>query len=421
MKNINDNIKFHYIPMEKLKTSTIGIYIHRPLTKEDASKNALLSQVLKRSCKLCPDSEAMEHYLEELYGAEARGGIIKRSEDQIIHFTFEAISDKYAIEGEPIFTKLTELAMSILFEPCITDGAFDEDIIAQEKKNLIERIEGIKNDKRQYAAIRCMQEMCKGDVYATDKLGTVQDVRLIDGKVLYEHYKSIITSSIIDIYVSGDVDTDAICDTVKKYTDTITFAPGEIRTTTLLAPATDVTNVEEPMDVTQGKLSIGFTTETSPVGDEYYALMVANSIFGAGAHSKLFNNVREKLSLCYYASSSMDRSKGLIIVNAGIEFDKFQKAYDEILIQLQDVKNGNVSELEYTSSIGAIINSLKSCFDDQYAMQSFYLSEEIYKSGLTLEDIIEKIKSVSLAEAVEASKKIKLHTVYFLKGVEGNA
>ncbi len=416
MKNIAvcDNINFHYIPMKKLKTSTIGIYIHRPLTKEFAAMGALLPFVLKRGCKLCPDSVSMEHYLQELYGAEARCGIIKRGEDQILHFTYEAISDKYAICGEPIFKNLAKLSMSVLFEPV----AFSSDIVEQEKKNLIERIESIKNDKRQYASLRCAQEMMPDDVF---QYGTVEEVRNIDADALYDFYKSIITSSKIDIYVSGDVDTDDIVETVKSYTSDKSFTAGEIKRTSILSPCADVGHVEEVMDVTQGKLSIGFTTECEPVGDEYYALMVANSIFGAGAHSKLFNNVREKLSLAYYASSSMDRSKGIIIVNAGIEFSKYQQAYNEILVQLSDVQNGKISEMEYVSSINAIVNSLKSCFDDQYAMQSFYLSEEIYKSGLSLDEIIDKIKSITVEDAVAAAKKIKLHTVYFLKGGETDA
>ena len=162
---------------------------------------------------------------------------------------------------------------------------------------------------------------------------------------------------------------------------------------------------------------MGFITGvTSEDDDEYWSMMVANSIFGGGAHSKLFNNVREKLSLCYYASSGLDRYTGVLNVNAGIEFENFQKAYDEILVQLKELQSGNVSELEYVSSINAIVNSLKSCRDDQYAMQSFYLSEKVSGTGRELDYVIDKIKNVSVDMAVKASQKIKLDTVYFLTG-----
>lgn len=418
---INENISFHYIPMEKLKTSTIGVYIHRPLKAETAAANGILPLILKRGCKLCPTMEALERFSQNLYGASVRNGIIKRGEAQIIHFSFEAISNKYAVYGENIFGELARLAMSMLFEPITTDGGFDPVVTEQEKKNLCEIIESEKNDKRLYAGLRCIQEMCKGDDFAVGKYGTTESVSLIEPKALYEYYKKIITSSVIDIYVCGDVDCRDIIDTVKSYTDKLIFTKGEIITSSIFKPSGDVKFVEEEMNVTQGKLAMGFTTETNSVGDEYYALMVANSIFGGGAHSKLFNNVREKLSLAYYASASMDRSKGIIVVNAGIEFSKYRAAYDEILVQLSEVQNGNISELEYSSSINSIVNSLKACFDDQYAMQSFYLSEHIYNSGLGLMEIIEKIKSVTVEQAIEASKKIKLNTVYFLKGAQADA
>ncbi len=413
---INENISFHYIPMEKLKTSTIGIYIHRPLKKETAAMNGILPLILKKGCTLCPDTAALERFKQELYGASVGSGIIKRGESQIIHFSFEAISDKYAIDGEPVFEKLTSLAMSMVFEPVTKDGGFDPVITEQEKKNLCELIESMKNDKRRYASQRCIEEMFEGECFAINKYGTASDVSNIEPRSLYEYYKSIITSSVIDIYVCGDVDCTGIINTIKATTEKFAFTKGDITKTGIATPKNEVKYTEEALPVTQGKLSMGFTTETSATGDDYYALMVANSIFGSGAHSKLFNNVREKLSLAYYASSSMDRSKGIIVVNAGIEFSKYKDAYDEILVQLDELKAGNISELEYSSAVNAIVNSLKACFDDQYAMQSFYLSEHIYNSGLGLRDIIEKIKSITVEDAVKAAQKIKLDTVYFLKG-----
>ena len=227
----------------------------------------------------------------------------------------------------------------------------------------------------------------------------------------------MIFSSKIDIYLSGDCDAAEAERLIKKLIPEGEYSYEEIALEGAFENEGDVKYIEEKMDVTQGKLSMGFTTGIDGKSDDYYALMVANSIFGGGAHSKLFNNVREKLSLCYYASSSLDRYKTTLTVNAGIEFENYDKAYGEILNQLKAVQEGDISELEYVSSVSAIVNSLKSCFDDQYAMQSFSLSESILKTGETLEDCIEKIKKVTLEDAVRAAASIRLDTVYFLKGV----
>lgn len=412
---INDNITLHYIPMEKLKTSSISIYIHRPLCENEAAMNGLLPFVLKRGCKKCPSTEALAHMLDSLYGAELHGGISKKGLDQVMSFSLESISEKYTPFSEPIFDELTELAMSLLFEP-VTDGeAFVKDFVDQEKKNSIEHIEGIINNKRSYAAMQCFRKMYKGSQLALSSYGTVESVNEITPQKLYAHYKKIITSSPIDIYISGDCDEKNCAEKIIKTVENMNFTKSEITRTDVFVGDGELKKHEESMDIAQGKLSMGFTTGINACSEDYYAMMVANSIFGSGAHSKLFNNVREKLSLCYYASSGLDRYTGAIQVNAGIEFENFGKAYDEILVQLRELQAGKVSELEYTSSINAIVNSLKTCFDDRYAMQSFDLSERVSGKARTLEEVIEKISAITVEQAVEASKKIKLDTVYFLK------
>lgn len=416
---INENITLHYIPMKKLKTSSVGIYIHRPLNNQEASFNGLLPFVLKRGCKLCPTVEDMSKYLDNLYGASLRAGVIKKGEDQVITFTCDSISEKYTPFSEPIFERLTELLISVLLEPVTKDGGFLSEYVEQEKKNNIEQLESIINDKRSYAALKCSQEMFSGTNLAILKLGTKEGIESITPKDLFEHYKKVISESPIDVVLSGEWDEEKIADKIRTAFSSLPLKQAEIKKTSPFIIEREIKNSEESLNVAQGKLSMGFVTEINGSDDnEYWSMMVANSIFGGGAHSKLFNNVREKLSLCYYASSGLDRYTGVLNVNAGIEFENFKKAYDEILVQLKELQNGNVSELEYVSSINAIVNSLKTCRDDQYAMQSFYISEKVSGTNRELDYVIEKIKNVTVEMAVEASKKIKLDTVYFLKGQE---
>ncbi len=418
MQIINDSVRLHYIPMKKLKTSTVGIYIHSQLSKETASMNAVLPGVLKRGCQLCKNRKEIEDYLDNLYGADLKKGCFKKGEDQIVCFFVETITEKYVPGNEELFEKLLKLIMSVVFEPVTENGCFVKEYVRQEKKNVIEHIESVKNDKRSYAAKRCVSEMCEGTDYAVPSYGIVEDVEKIDEKELYEHYKKLIHRSKIDIYISGECDEDKAFEIIKNSLPDGEYSSEKINFAGIVRNRGEIKNVEEKMDVTQGKLSMGFTTGIEGTSEDYFALMVANSIFGGGAHSKLFNNVREKLSLCYYASSSIDRYKTFLLVNSGIEFENYKKAYDEILKQLQDVKDGNISQLEYVSSINAIVNSLKSCFDDQYAMQSYYLSESILGTGISLEECIEKIKAVSIDDVVRVASGIELDTVYFLKGVD---
>ncbi|MBQ8300926.1 MAG: insulinase family protein, partial [Clostridia bacterium] len=340
--------------------------------------------------------------------------VVKRGDDQIIYLGFETISDKYAPNGETLVSDIVKLMMSVLFE----NTSFTVEILEQEKKNAKDRIMAEINDKRQYAIKRCTQEMCKDDNFALSVRGTTDGIDAITPDSLKAHYENIITSSVIDIYVCGDADVTPLADEIKKYTSQITFTKAQIPTAEMFTRTGDVRNVTDHMDVVQGKLCMGFKTGVKADDKDYISLMVMNSIFGGGAHSKLFNNVREKLSLCYYASSSLVKQKGIMFVNAGIEFENFQKAYDEILVQLENVKNGDISDLEYTSSINAILNELESYRDDQHAMQLYYMGQKISGTDYTIDEMKEMVSKVTLEDVSEIAKNIELDTVYFLAGKE---
>lgn len=405
--------------MTKLKTTAVGVYIHRPLCAEEASYNALLPLVLKRGSKLCPDQESIAKYLDNLYGASLGAATIKRGEDQVIYFDAETISDRYAPEGEKLLSDLLRIVMSVIFEPNVSDGGFDEAVVEQEKINACDKIDAFVNDKRQYASQRCQQETARGTDFAIMGYGDKETIKTITAKGLYEYYSSIIGSSVIDIYLCGDFDMESAAATIREFTQKNNFSAANIRKTEIISrEGGKINNVTEHMDVAQGKLAMGFLTNIKPTDDEYAALSVFNSLFGAGAHSKLFNNVREKLSLAYYASSQLERFKGMIIVNAGIEFENFKKAYDETLVQLDEIRNGNITEHEFVSSINSILNLCNSYYDDQRALVSFYVSEKVAGSGLTLDQFIDKIKNVTVDDVINVAKKIQLDTVYFLAGKE---
>lgn len=416
---INDNISVNVISMTKLKTTSIAVYIHRPLCESDASMNALLPLVLKSGNTMFPDREAVAKQLENLYGASMGAAPIKRGEDQLIYFDAETISDIYAPGDEKPVSDLLRLVLMSVFSPVVKDGAFDEKVVEQEKINAADRIDSFVNDKRSYASSRCQQETARGSDFAILRLGTKEGIARISAKSLYEYYRSMITSSVIDIYICGTADIDTAAEVVREFTDKLEFNRAELPKTEILKRETgNINNVTEEMDVAQGKLAMGFLTNVNPTDDDYFALTVFNSVFGAGAHSKLFNNVREKLSLCYYASSQLERTKGMIVVNAGIEFENFKKAYDEILVQLEEIRNGNISDEEMNASVSALVNMYNLYYDDQRAMASFSLSEKINGTDYSVEECINAVKRVTVDDIKAVAKKLQLDTVYFLKGKE---
>ena len=419
---INDNIRLCHINMTKLKTTSVGVYIHRPLDEKTASYNALLSLVLKSASREYPSMEKIAESLDDLYGATMGTAVLKMGEDHIIYFDAETISDIYTPNGEKLLSGLIKLLMSVIFDPKLIGDGFDTEIVERERKNATDKIDAFINDKRQYASNRCQAETARGTDFAVMRFGNKDIISEITAIELYEYYKSIINSSLIDIYICGNADIDNAVNTVREYTNNMSFTPAKRINTDIVNRDENVLHkVEETMKVAQGKLAMGYLTNVKPSDSEYYALVVFNSVFGAGAHSKLFNNVREKLSLAYYASSQLEKFKGMLIVNAGIEFENFEKARDEVMLQLEEIRKGNISEHEFSSSVSAIINTCNSYYDDQRALVSFYLSESLTETDRSLDEYIESIRKVTVDDVSNVAKKLQLDTVYFLKGENENA
>lgn len=413
---INDNISLHYIEMNKFKTNVVGVYLRRPLSDKEASKNAVLSYTLKSGCNKLSTTLEINKHLQNLYGATLNSGVMKSGDNQVIFFDAETISDKYAPENEKLTNELLKLLLNVIFKPLVKDNSFEKDIVDREKKTVIDRINSLINDKRAYAKMRCNEEVCKNDVYALTRFGTKDAVNEIDEKNLFSHYENIISSSQIDVFVCGDANINEACVLIKDFIKNIPFMKSQIPQTNIIKDSQDIKNITDKLDVTQGKLSIGFTTGIDASENDYPALVVANSIFGAGTHSKLFNNVREKLSLAYYASSSLNKFKGILFVDAGIEFSNFDKAYEETIAQLNALKNGEISDEEMSSSKNAIINSLNTYYDDQRYMQMYALDCIYLGISSDIEKYKKDILNVTIDDVMRVVPNIKENTVYFLAG-----
>ncbi|MBE7037517.1 MAG: insulinase family protein [Ruminococcaceae bacterium] len=413
---IADGISLNYINDKKYKTVSISLYLHRKLKRDEVTKNALLTSVLRQGTKKYPTSKEINRYTEELYGASYGLSVFKKGNIQTLSFGFNSLTEKYSENG--IIEKCFDLLFEFLLNPLVENGGFVKKNVDTEKINLEADIKALINDKRAYADVKCLENMCIGEDSALSDIGYVEDLENIDEKNLYEHYKTIITQSPVDIFIVGDVDIDKIKAYLEEVFSKVNLDITPLDNVTSKKSANEEKYVEEKLDVAQGKLSIGLRTNTIATDDDYYPLVVGNSIFGSGAHSKLFNNVREKLSLAYYAYSRLDKFNGIMLIGSGIEFVNFNKAKDEIFVQLEATKNGEFTSDELFIAKQAIINRLKSYYDSPALLKDYYLCNILLKDGDSIEDAIEKVKKVTKEEIVAVFSKIKSDTVYFLKGKE---
>jgi len=416
-KQILDGINLYYIPDTKYKTVSMSTYLTRKLKKEEATLNALLSKLLTRGTVSHKDINELNIYADNLYGALYDVNITKKAYAQSIVSSVNFLSDDYTSEG--IARASTELMLDLLFKPNTESDAFSNEVFRVEKQNLKDDIEGLINDKRSYANFRCIEEMCSGGENSIFEFGYLEDLDKIDRYSVFKHYKDIITTSPIDIFVVGDIDLDEFCGYVKDYLKEFSFnIKPIIPTDNTPNVKEDVKYVEDVFDVSQGKLAMGFRTNITIDDESYYALLLANSIFGSGAHSRLFNTVREEMSLCYYASSMLDKFRAVMLVSSGIEFENFDKAKNEIEKQLKNIANGDFSDNELEVARSFIINSYLSYKDSPYAMKEYYRSHIFSDNHDTIDEAVAKLESLTRDDVTESLKGVVLDTVYFLKGKE---
>ena len=408
---IKDGVMLHYIEDTKFKTTTLGVYVHRPLCAQDASKNALLPMVLRRGSERYPTFTDIERRLCDLCGAVLDTGVTKKGEDEILCFNISTISDQYYTGEDNILVSCADLLFDLLLHPKTEHGVFTEAYVGSEKENLCDMIDALVNDKQSYALWRLYEVMCAGEAYGVHEYGTREAAEQITAAELWSYYQTLLQTSRIDIFVCGSADIDAFAQKAQQ-------AFAQIETSGAAYPATEqvrrvgeVKEVVDTFDTNQAKLSLGFrVTQETPYAD----LLVANSIWGSGPHSKLFNNVREKLSLAYYAFSRLERYKGTILVGMGIEPQNKQKAFDETLLQLKTIQEGDISESEFTAAKAFLINLLQSQKDSQYAMIDFSLGALIRGGDGDIDALCERVNAVTMDDAVAAARAVALDTVYFL-------
>ena len=414
--NLTPGVVLRHYPDKRFKTAILSVQFLRPMCREEAALNALLSSVLLRGCKQYPDMRAITTRQDELYGASLPPLLRRIGDLQTVGLFCGFLEDRFALPGDQVMAPALELVRQLLLEPKTVEGVFDPEFVESEKRNLIADIESELNDKRAYAAARMFRSMCDGDSFAVPIRGTVEDVRCITPRSLYDHYRAVLRTSPVEIFYVGSAPAEEVAACLMPLAAQVAAEPMVLPEQTPLRLTAGEREFSETMDVNQGKLSMGFTTPVNYWHPDYIAMQVFNALYGAGMTSKLFMNVREKLSLCYYAGSGYYGSKGIVTVSSGIDECNYEKAKAEILHQLQLTAEGQITEAELAAAKSAIISGLRSVPDSPRALESFYGTLYICGRADDLQERIAAVEAVTAGDVARCAGTVKLHTVFFLKG-----
>ncbi len=399
----------------RFKQNVLSLQFLRPMCREEAALNALLPSVLLRGTKSCPDMRSITLRLDDLYGASV-GALVRRTGDiQSTGLSCGFIDDRFTLEGDALLQPVLSFLEEILLDPVTVEGIFNPEYVASEKQNLIWTLESQRNDKRSYAGNQLLKQLCKDDSYGIPRLGEIADVEAITPETLYAHYRKVLTESPVHVFYVGSAEAEAVAEALRPMLSRLAKAPMALPQQTALQPG-EYTEREEMLEVAQGKLCMGYVTPITLRHPQYAAVQVCNTIFGAGMTSKLFMQVREKMSLCYDIGSGFHGSKGIMTVSAGIEFEKKDIVRQEIVHQLEEMKAGNITDLEMAAAKEALLSMLRSYHDSPGAIEGYYASAAVSGIGMDTAQFMAAVEAVTVEDVVAAAKTLQLQAVYFLKG-----
>lgn len=415
---IADGIDIINAPANRFKTNEISISFLVPLSADTASKNALCLNLISGTTKQYPTLTEFNKKLAMLYGASVEPIVTKQGENQMLTIAVSSLDDRFSLEDTKISSESFELLMSLVFDPNLDgNGCFYTNDIEREKRLLIEKLESEENEKRTYSLRQLEKNMFKDEPYAVNRYGTVDDIKAVTNDDLLSALSYIRKSAKIQITVVGTADIDEITSIAKKYFADVSREYIEPQMAVFIPKAEKVSTITERIDVKQGKLVLGFRVnkKIEPNGDP--EMRAFSDIFGGGPYSKLFANVREKLSLCYYCSARYDRRKSALIIQCGCEEENMDKAVDEILNQLEEIKNGNFDE-EFVSSKIGLTDTINGVNDDSLSLSNWYASQMSDDIILTPSQSAEQNNNVTKAQVQECASLLSLDTVYKLVGTK---
>lgn len=421
IKNVKiaPGVELHYLEVDKFKTNFMSVSFLAPLEAGVNAKNSLIPNILLRGTEKYPNMAEINKCLDYLYASSVSTRCSKRGETQMFGFCADMLDSSYAMRGEDLVLEMADILEELIFHPVKVNGAFDPDYVECEKQNQIDAINSIINDPAYYAVKRCIDNMCDGEKFGLSEIGDVNDTLSCTPENLYEHYEYALKNYPIEIFFVGRCDIDSLTERFKNM-----FSQNVPERTPCILPDNEIIrcantteNINESLEVTQGNLVIGMRSGVTIHDEEYPAMILFNAIFGGAVTSKLFMNVREKMSLCYYCRSSYEAPKGMIIIRSGIDNSNFEKAKNAIFEQLEAVRRGDFTDEEFESALLFVISGYNELSDSARGLEGWYLGRRISKISDEPCDMVDKFNKLTREDVIRVSKLPTVDTVYFLEGI----
>lgn len=401
--------RIYWLDGQKFKTNLFVLFFDLPLMRDTATHNALLAEVLKEGCKPYPDARSLAIAAEEMYGALWDISIVKKGDRQLLLFSLEAAKTVDVEEG-------INFLEALVMKPLVKDDGFLEEVVLRKKEILAKRLAALKDDKREYARRRCLEEVAKGTPLEISADGYAEDLEKIDGKELYDHYCKVIENGTVKVFFCGDEREKRKLTAFRKL-----FHGGEALADISrkeVLPQREPAFMKEQAEMEQVRLLMAFDTKAEWGKRSYATMLVLNQLFGGDPDSLLFQNLREKNGLCYDIKSYIYPLTGLLFVQTGIKAEDAKKAATEILKALETLGEDGVEQKKIEQAKTALLRQYYTIADQPWSMVDFSVEQVLVEGEQGLDPFLRRIRNVTAEEVCRMANKVRLRTIYLLSGKE---
>lgn len=410
-----DSVSLTSIKTDKFKTGMISFSLAMPLSAKHTAYGLLLSGVMRRGSEDYPSMALLNRRLDELYATSIEIKNARFGKNEVFLLSAEILDNAFISDGIDVLDGTAEVVSQLLLHPLTEGNGFGKNAVEREKITVCDAIRAEINSPKAYASNRCAELMHSADGdFATVK----QMLEIIEGAdevSLYAHYKHLIENARLEVFYIGSEEHEYVADIIKRHFSEFGGKQTSLNPVKAEAP-TDLTEVTEPFDASQGKLCMGFRIGVCAGSEEYFAAVLFNEIFGGSPASKLFMNVRERLGLCYYCASSYDAYLGNITVSSGIDVSDFDITRSEILAQLNAIKTGEISDAELDAAKKSIAHWYRQMYDYPFELFAFYSTRRMFGIDASPEEYLKKFEAVTKEQIIKVSQNVELNAVYFLRG-----
>ncbi|MEE6657388.1 pitrilysin family protein [Pediococcus acidilactici] len=403
------------VPSKKFKTVRIDIHFLKNATVAELAPRTLVANLLETSTQRYPNQTEFTHALSAMYGASFGVGAGKKGNLHDIGFSITVANDRYT-DGHSLVCMAIEFLNEVIGHPLASGGRFDEATFARQKNNLINYVDSAAEDK-QFWASQQLRKLAFGAnrIQGVPSYGRRMDLQSLQNEQVYATYLSMLRHDLVHISVSGDVDEQQVLkDLAVLELPERKVQLGSVITkfNPLPKPRQRVANQE----VQQARLNLAYDIPVSVTSANFHAALVFNALFGGSPQSKLFLNVREKASLAYYASSSLDLYNGLLTVQTGIKAQNYAQAKQIIQQQITELREGNFTERDLASIKAGLRSDYLAGLDLQRTIHRRGLNEYLLGFRRPTAQWLEDLAQVQAGQIVEIARQIKPRAEFFLNG-----